>query len=189
MTITKEDASQALGEIDQARGRLREAISYGYAWPYLVLWGLAWMIGDLGTQIAPARLVGWIWPTTSAVFTLASVVYAFVQRRHSPYAAGRRDWRPMATAGTIMLFLVILTFVIEPLDAKRDHSVFGLFFGFAYIVQGLWLGWRLVALGALLTVLTLFAFFALPLWGGYLTFMGLVSGGALVLGGLWLRKL
>ena len=182
MTITKEDASQALGEIDQARGRLREAITYGYAWPYLVIWGLAWMIGDLGTEIAPPRLVEWIWPSTS-------VVYAFVQRRRSPYAAGRRDWRPMATAGTIMLFLVILTFVIEPLDAKRDHSVFGLFFGFAYIVQGLWLGWRLVALGALLTALTLFAFFALPLWGGYLTFMGVVSGGALVVGGLWLRKL
>ena len=190
MTITKQDASQALGEIEGARVRLREAIAYGYAWPYLVLWGLAWMVGDLGTEIAPPRLVGWIWPAASAVFTCASIAYAVVQQRRSPYAAGRRgDWRPIATAATIMLFLVILTFAIEPVDAKRDHSVFGLFFGFAYIVQGLWRGWRLVALGALLTVLTLFAFYALPLWGGYLTFMGLVGGGALVLGGLWLRKL
>ena len=189
MTITKEDASQALGEIEGARGRLREAITYSYAWPYLVLWGLAWMVGDVGTEIAP-RLGGWIWPATSTVFTAASIAYAFAQRRRSPYATGgRRDWRPMATAGTIMLFLVILTFAIEPVDAKRDHSVFGLFFGFAYIVQGLWRGWRLVVLGALLTALTLFAFYALPLWGGYLTFMGVAGGGALVLGGLWLRKL
>jgi len=189
MTITKEDANQALGEIEGARGRLREAIAYGYAWPYFVLWGLAWMIGDIGTEVAPPRLDGWIWPVTSITFTAASLVFAFIQQRRSPYAVAKRGgWRSMASTGNIMLFLVTLMFVIQPLDAKRAHSIFGLFFGFAYILQGVWFGWRLVVLGVLLVALTLFAFYALPLWGGYLAFMGVGGGGALVLGGLWLRK-
>jgi hypothetical protein len=189
MTISRDDASHALGEVESARGRVREAIAYGFAWPYFVLWGLAWMIADVGTEVAPPGVVGWIWPVTSLVFTSVAIVYAFVQHRRSPYVGAGRSWRPLASAGTIMLFLVALTFVISPLDAKRMHSIFGLFFGFAYILQGLWLGWRLVVLGAVLVALTLFAFYALPLWGGYLTFMGVAGGGALALGGLWLRKL
>ena len=67
------------------------------------------------------------------------------------------------------------------------HSIFGLVFGCIYVAMGLWMGWRLAALGAVLVALTLIGFYLIGPW--YPAFMGLVSGGALLLGGLWLRKI
>jgi predicted membrane-bound mannosyltransferase len=86
------------------------------------------------------------------------------------------------------LFLVALIFVMAPVGGKQVHSMFGLFFGAVYVVMGLWMGWRLLATGVAVFALTLVAFYALPLDAEYLLFMGVIVGGGLLLGGLWLRK-
>ena len=77
--------------------------------------------------------------------------------------------------------------MIPVTSAKETHSVFGLLFGCLYVGMGIWTGWRLIALGVALVALTLVGFYAIGPW--YSLYMGVVSGGALVLGGLWLRKL
>ncbi len=48
------------------------------------------------------------------------------------------------------------------------------------------MGWRMVAIGAALAVLSLVGFFAVHDY--YLAYMGLVGGGSMVLSGLWLRR-
>jgi hypothetical protein len=94
----------------------------------------------------------------------------------------------MATAIICGLFLVALFFITAPLAPKQIHSVFGLFFGALYVVMGLWIGGRLMVTGLVLVALTLGAFYALPFGVAYMLFMGVVVGGGLALGGLWLRK-
>jgi hypothetical protein len=77
--------------------------------------------------------------------------------------------------------------VIPVTSGIEIHSIFGIVFGFLYMGFGLWMGWRILALGAALTVLTLVGFYEVRAWYGL--YMGLVSGGALILGGFWLRRL
>jgi hypothetical protein len=184
MTITKDDASQALSEIDAAQVRVWQAKAYSRAAPFLIIWGAVWMVADILTQFEP----GWglSWPACILLGVVASfVVGAGFSRRPDADRAG--GWRQMASWLVVMAFIVTLFFVIPVTSNREIHSIFGLVFGFIYIAMGLWIGWRLAALGVVLAVLTLTGFYGVGAW--YPLYMGLVSGGALVLGGLWLRRL
>jgi len=188
MSISKDDAAQALSEIDQARGRVRSLAAYAQAAPYLVLWGIAWLVADTAIALSPRAF--WVWPAVIAVATLVNVGIAVAQAREVGAGQTRSPhWKALATALICVVFLASLFLVLSPLGGKQIHSVFGLFFGSVYVVMGLWLGWRLVALGLALAGLTLVAYYALPMGGGYPLFMGVVAGGALIVGGLWLRKI
>lgn len=182
MTISKDDAARALGAIDQARGRLRETTAYGHASPFLIVWGLVWLGADLLTQFAPG--FGMAWPACVAAGVVASVA---IGMRMGAKGGGGMGWRTGATWAVVMAMVVSIFLVIPVTSAREVHSVFGLVFGFAYVIIGLWMGWRMAALGVALVGLTLVGFYAVR--GGYALYMGVVAGGALILGGVWLRRL
>jgi hypothetical protein len=183
MSISRDEAAQALGEIEAARSRVWETKSYGYAAPFLIIWGLVWMAADVTLQFEPKWTL--TWPIAALLGTVASVVAGMYLPR--PKGDRVRGWRNMGVALVVVGFFIALLNVIPITSGAEIHSIFGLVFGFLYMGAGLWMGWRLFALGAALAVLTLIGFFAVHAW--YALYMGLVSGGALVLGGLWLRKL
>jgi hypothetical protein len=190
VTITKDDAAQALGEIDAAGGRLREMTAYAYAAPYLMTWGVAWLIADLAIQFLPGRAREWVWPVVASVFTVLSIVLTVVQQRRGPKAVMQRPRvRIYGTMAAAVGFCIALILVFWPLAPKQWHSLFGLIVGFTYLMQGIWIGTRLAVLGLLLIALTLVGYFFLPFLGGFLIFMGVVGGGGLFLGGLWLRRI
>jgi len=186
MSITKDEASQALGEIETARGRVWQAKAYGATAPFLIIWGLVWMGADAANQFEPRWALAW--PIGILVGTVASLVAGFNLPR-APARPGERggSWRNFAVWMVVMAFIVSLFLVIPITSAREEHSIFGLVFGFIYVGMGLWIGWRLLALGVALAALTLIGFYWVDAW--YSLYMGVVSGGALVLGGLWLRKL
>jgi hypothetical protein len=198
MTISQDEAAQALGEIAAATGRLREVTVYAYSAPYLILVGIAWMVADSATWFAPRA--EFVWPMVTLAIWAGCISVAVTQRRRllaqpglsrprTVPALGRRAWAPLATAVTSTLFMVSLIFVLWPLDFKQVHTMWGLAAGFGYVAMGVWLGWRLLALGVGLVGVTVLGFYGLTMAGGYPLFMGLVSGGAMILGGLWLRKI
>ncbi|HEY2710283.1 MAG TPA: hypothetical protein VGI95_19755 [Caulobacteraceae bacterium] len=187
MTISKDDAALALSEIDAAGGRLREVTAYAQAAPFLVIWGLVWMACDLTDQFAPAFGYRYGWTLGVVLGTLASTAVGVSMGRKKAQSANAGSWRYFASWLAIAGFIVSLFLVIPVTSGREVHSVFGLLFGFIYIVMGIWTGWRLVALGAALIALTLIGFYEIGHW--YPLFMGLVSGGALLLGGLWLRRI
>ena len=186
MSITKDEASQALGEIEAARGRVWEVKAYGYASPFLIIWGLVWMAADCILQFEPRWEL--TWPIAVAVGAAASFFAGFSlpkpETRPGARAAG---WRSFAIWFVVVGFIVSLFLVIPTASGRVTHSIFGLVFGFIYLAMGLWMGWRLAVLGAALVALTLVGFYFVGPW--YALYMGLVSGGALLLGGLWLRRL
>ena len=182
MTITRDEASQALGEIDAADGRVKQARAYARVAPFLIIWGLVWMACDLANQFAPR--LDWAWLAGIAVGTVASFVAGFSL---SKSRTGDGDWRNFVVWLVVMGFIAALFFIVPVTSGREVHSIFGIVFGFIYLGMGLWTGWRLLALGAALVVLTFVGFYEIGAW--YSLYMGLVSGGALLLGGLWLRKI
>jgi hypothetical protein len=186
MTITKDDATHALGEIDAARGRARQMRGYSRAAPFLILWGAIWMVCDLTSQFEPRWWPAW--PIGAVAGTIASTMLGFSLPKEAPeHGEPAGGWRHMASWLLVFAFIVSLFLVIPVTSNREIHSVFGLVFGFIYVGVGIWGGWRIIALGAALIALTLVGFFAIGQW--YALYMGLVSGGALILGGLWLRKI
>jgi hypothetical protein len=185
MSITKDDASHALGEIDAAAGRATQFKTYARIAPFLMIWGAVWMVCDLLTQFAPQW--GLVWPIGVCAGTLASIALGVLLLRQRATPAERANsWRHTVSWFLVIGFVVAL-FQVIPLTSSREvHSVFGLVFGFIYLGLGLWTGWRMAALGLALIALTLIGFYAIGQW--YWLYMGLVGGGALFLGGLWLRR-
>jgi hypothetical protein len=189
MTITRDDAARALGEVESAQGRALRANAYAQASPFFIIWGLVWLAADLASQFAPG--FAYAWAIATAFGVVAHLVVSIRQRSQVspsafPAAARFLLWRNFATFLLMVVFFGALFVVIRPTTIREVHSVYGLVFGFLYAAVGLWVGRRVLALGLALTVLTMVGYFAVGGW--YLLYMGVVTGGAFILGGLWMRR-
>ncbi len=68
MDLSRQDASAALDEIEAAERRARQNIGYRDASPFLILWGVVWLLANAATDLLPGygrhawpvgSLVGW----------------------------------------------------------------------------------------------------------------------------------
>jgi hypothetical protein len=167
MTLDKNEAAQALAQIEHSRALSFSLYSYRMGAPYLILFGVMWLVADLLLEFkigSPDR----IWPLTSLAGSLGCAVIAFAQFRRRRRGEATNAWRALFINGLVFAF-VAATFVI-----------------FAPFTGRLWMGWRLLAVSAVLIGLSLFGFFQIH--QHYEAYMAMVGGGCLILGGLWLRK-
>jgi hypothetical protein len=191
MNINKDDAALALATIDAAGARSSQLQRYRRFAPYLILWGGIWLVANTVSDLAPAQS-GSVWLVLSALGTAAS--FWLGTRQHSP-AAVRDTTRTRQQQGWrwLLFFLVIVAFqisvlaVLPPLDGRQQDTFFSIFWTFLYMGVGVWLGWRLFTIGLAATLLILLGYYGVH--SHYFLYMGCVSGGALIAGGLWLRRL
>jgi hypothetical protein len=185
MVISHEEAANALQQVGEAHDKAVLVERYRNASPFLILWGAIWMLADSLSDFYP-RDVGLIWNTAS-LFGIA-VSFAIGWRLGTTQRGGTRhySWRLAATMAAVFAYFAATGAVLPQMTPLEIGEWISLFFGFAYVVVGIWAGWRILAVGAAMVVLILFGAFGLSshqyLW------LGLLSGGALLLGGFWLRK-
>jgi hypothetical protein len=76
--------------------------------------------------------------------------------------------------------------VLGDLDGRQQNAFISLFWAFAYMVAGAWLGMRMFITGVVMAVAILVGYLFIDphfqLW------MAFVGGGSLLLAGFWLRK-
>ena len=192
MNVTRDEAARALEEIGQAGGRMHRLSLYADLAPMFLLWGLIWFSANLVTEFRP-ELSGLAWLTGEVLGTPLTIFFTVRQGRRSgarirqaggnPKALGSR----MALLGAVAMGFVASTIaVMSPLNARQFDAFISLVFAFAYALGGIWGGWRLIAIGVVTAAAILFGYFALD--QHFYLWMGVVGGGALVAGGLWLRK-
>ena len=186
MTLDKSEAAQALAEIDASRARSATLYSYSRAAPYVFVTGALWFVADLLFQFGPLDR-NWVWPVCGLVAVALYAAIPFLQARarpREPFYPFR--FRPTMTSFFVFVFMLATFSIFGPSDGRQVHSFIGVFFGVAYATFGLWVGWRLLALGMVLGALSLFGFFEVHAY--YAAYMAVVGGGALMLSALWLRK-
>jgi hypothetical protein len=191
MNIDKSEAALALAAIDTAGARSAQLQSYRHFAPFLILWGAIWLLANSVSDLAPARSAA-VWLTLSLLGTAASFWLGW--RRHAAAAeAGiprtrlNQSWRWMLCFLVIVAFQVATIAVLPPSDARQQDTFLSMFWTFLYMALGAWTGWRLFVIGLTATVLILFGYYGVH--NHYFLYMGCVSGGALMAGGLWLRRL
>jgi hypothetical protein len=101
-------------------------------------------------------------------------------------AAAWLRWTFSAIATIAAVFFAASLAVMSPVSPRQIGAFIPLIVAAGYALLGLWRGVRFIAVGAVLAGLTLGGFFLLPAYFGL--WMAAVGGGALVLGGLWLRR-
>ncbi len=193
MNVTRDEASQALEEIGRAGSRMSRLSTYGDIAPMFLLWGVIWLVANLVTEFQPA-LSGRAWLAGEIVGTPLTLFLVVRQARHRGARIRQTGGDPKAIGGRYALmgaavfgFFTSMMVVVWPLNARQADAFISLFFAFAYAIGGVFGGWRLMAIGGVTAAAILFGY--LELTTHFYLWMGLVGGGALIVGGLWLRKI
>jgi hypothetical protein len=179
MTLTPDQAVEALKEIEAARGRTRVALNYREGAAYLILWGVLIIAGHVLTQFAPqaARI---IWIGVNAAGTAVSCAIGYTRRRET--GQGR--------AAALLVIALALCFGTESIlwqaTGRQISVIWAIHAGAAYMIAGLWLGRAYLILGAGVVLLSLFGYLAVE--GDFNLWMAVVFGGSVLAGGLWMRR-
>jgi hypothetical protein len=190
MSIDKSEAALTLAAIDAAGARSTQLQRYRRFAPFMILWGAIWLLANSASELAPGHS-GTVWLSLSLLG--AAVSYWLGRRQHaafdedSPRARPGQGWRWMLCFLVIVAFQVAAIAVLPPSDGRQQDTFFSMFWTFLYMAIGAWTGWRLFTIGLAATLLILLGYYGVH--SHYFLYMGCVSGGALMAGGLWLRRL
>lgn len=183
MTIDRNEAAQALSDIDEVAARVRQSQTYNLASLILIWWGAVVFCAYMGGTMLP-RPSGMLWVVANLVGVAGTFAISLVV--HEKSGMRRLDWRALVALALLFGFGLFWAVGIARLPARELNAFWATYFMLVYSVAGLWLGFGFVAIGIGITALTLIGyFFAGPhfeLW------MAFVNGGGLMLGGLWMRR-
>jgi hypothetical protein len=188
--LDRDEAARALQEIQEVRGRTVTWNRYRETGPYLVLWGLVWLVANGITEFLPAFSgIGWL--VMVAVGSVGSILLTSRKQRRQRRAgltdASPYTWHWGAAYAVILAYFIAAQLVLPALNARQVSAWMSMSWGFIYMFAGVWRAWRLFAIGLATTLLVLFGYFELEHY--YFLWIGAVGGGALIAGGLWLRRL
>jgi hypothetical protein len=189
--LSKDEAAQALNEIDDVKNRTLAMQGYRLASPYFVLWGCIWLIANCITDVRPL-IGGLTWQVLTIVGIAGSVCLSMrtIKRQStSPETrriAVRRSWQFAITSLAILGYFVANFSLLPHLSLEQGNAYVSLFWAFLYVLMGIWTGWRILTVGVAAAIAILVGYFALTTH--YFLWMGLVTGSLLILGGFWLRK-
>lgn len=193
MDVSREDASRALDEIEAAGRRVRQVAWYREASPYLIAWGLVWMVGYAVTDLRPSAAgLAWLVAVSLGVaftvlLTLRQMRMRAEQHALAPVERARRG-RSMLLLGIALAgFFPAMFTVIGPLSSRQHGAFIALFWAFAYMAAGAWVGLRLFITGLVTAAAILVGYVFLP--AHFALWMAVVGGGSLVSAGLWFRKI
>jgi hypothetical protein len=182
MSLSSEQAAEALREIEAVGHRSGQLYLYQRSAPMLILWGVIWLVGFGLTDLFPAKANS-IWIPLNVVGVLTCVYFG-------QHGKGERStlmtYRWLASIVSIFAFYIFVLVIFQQATGKQSAALICLIVALFYVLGGLWLGARFAAAGIVLTTLTLFGYFILT--AHFYLWMAVVGGGALMLAGLWLRR-
>jgi hypothetical protein len=184
MILDKVDAEESLNAIRESQSRSASLYAYSHLSPYLLVAGILWLSADLSLRFGPRVVQLWAWPAAVVLAVPLFLGLAIVQSRRRP--GDERFWRGLGGWVLSVTFLIGAFAIISP-TGHEMHGLMGLVTGFAFSLIGLWAGWRLLATGIAIGVLTMIGHYVLGP-GDNILFMGLVGGGGMILGAWWLRR-
>jgi hypothetical protein len=191
VNLHRNEAAVALASIDAASARSAQLQHYRRFSPHLILWGAIWVVANTLSDLAPERS-GIVWLVMSlggmgGSYWLGARCSAALAQGGATRSRRDQSWRWLLCFLVIVAFQCSLLAILPALDIRQRDVFASLFWTFLYMGAGVWLGWRLFAIGLLASALVLLGYYDVQ--RHFFLYMGWVSGIALIAGGLWLRRL
>jgi hypothetical protein len=137
MSLTPDQAADSLREIERTRRRSASARGYANSSPFLVMWGVIWMIGYTISDFAP-HYSGWVWLALTVAGFLGSMAIGRARARQGNPHPGINKYAGMRFLGTFVAIaaLTLGGFFFLPAHFLLWMAVVG---GGALVLAGLWL--------------------------------------------------
>ena len=185
MTVTKDDASSALRDIEKAERQSLTLFQYRAGSPYLLLWGALWTVAGAVGALSPQN-VGLGWAVVDAIGLAGTACLVIGQsRRYRGKGDRTGTYRFLGIAVILAAFITLTLTVFAPVSGVEFQTFIVLLVAAAYGLVGCWFGLRFAVVGAALAGLAVGALFYAPAPAAYI--VPLLGGGALILAGLWMR--
>ena len=186
MNTTKNDAETALRDAGKAEEHSLTLFHYEMASPYLLLWGALWIIAGIISVMSPENTgTGWI-----ILNSIGIAATGYLRRRLTACwqftTRAIEVLRYMATVVVLALFLTMTFAIFNPVSGIQIQSFITVLLATIYMILGFWTGYRLTVVGAVLACLVIGAIMYTP--SLLPSLVSVLGGGALILGGLWMRR-
>lgn len=190
MDASQQDARQSLAAIENSTRQMKKSISSSYTSPFLVLWGLIWVLGFLGSHFWLSK-VYLIWTVLDIIGIFGTFVITYWQiKRADPVKVASQSktfrqlfWFWFLLFGYAGLWLSFL----KPHSGLQMNAFLCTLIMFAYIIMGMWLQEGcLIWLGIGITVTTVLAVVLIP-HSWYCLWMAAAAGGPMLGTGLYIR--
>ncbi len=187
MNISPSEAEEALAAIQAVMHKTRRSIANSGAYLFLIVWGVIWLIGFLGSQFLPLETASNAWMVLDIFGGILSAVIGIRMgrgvRRTSATTSGKRIgffWM------LLFVYCIAAIAVAWPTDGKQLAMFIILFVTVGWVAMGLLLSFASVWWGLALTALALIGYFLLPdifyLW------MAILGGGGMIALGLYIHS-
>ena len=185
MTLTRNDAATALHDVHSASRHSITLFQYGLASPFLLLWGVLWIVAGAAGAVSPHNAgIGWL-VVDIVGFAGTGVLIAVQSRRYAEGTGRTRLFRCIATGAVLAAFVALTISVVAPVSDAEVLTFITLVVAAAYAIAGCWTGGRYALVGGVLAGVAGGLFHLAPdLVPLVVPFVG---GGTLILGGLWMR--
>jgi hypothetical protein len=189
MVLTTQQASETLGEVAAAQRKVSVLQGYAKAAPHFLLWGVLWAIGYAGTEFFPAQ-AGLLWLAIDAIGITGSFLLVRAYSRPGEVAVpGSRSKQPLnffVIALAFVAFMGATYYVMQPHTNVQFAAFPPLVMALLYTVIGTLAGTRWIVIGVALAALTVVGYALLR--EHFMLWMALVGGSALLLTGVWMRR-
>jgi hypothetical protein len=192
MNVSKTEAAAALEVIARTGDQMLTLRQYAGCAPFLLVWGVVWAAANVMTDFVPAWS-GRAWLIGSAIGLLLSVLWGIHLGRRPGSRVDGDTGRRARIRRFVMLGLTLCCYfpamyaVLGPLSARQANAFVSLTWALAYMIAGAWVGWRLFVIGGIAAAAVVFSYLSIE--QHYYLCMAACGGGALIGGGLWLRKI
>lgn len=192
MKVSRDEAANALDEIDESRRRVGQRLDYRYSARLFFLWGSAWILANVLSDMMRVR-GPLIWDAIVTIASCLSIYSAFRRPRFidaiGEAAGGQRHYGRRYLAATVAClgFIAAILWVMRPFTSRQLTAVVVLAIAQVYLLTGVWRGTRYIAPGATLATLALLGYAGII--PGFENWIGIAGGGLLVVTGLWLRRM
>jgi hypothetical protein len=188
MNVSREEAAQALSDINRASDKVIKRAGYRHGAPFFILWGLVWMFANGASWFMPENR-GLFWGAGVGLGMVISIAMGVMQSRKLKYEPGATDMRVGRSIGFTSLimfaFIFCVVWIAQPESNIQVNAIISILFPFIYMAAGIWAGWRLFAIGLVTAVAIMGGYIWLPEY--FEPWMAVFGGGSLIAGGIWLR--
>ena len=187
MNISPNEAEEALAAIQSMAQKTRRSISSSGAYKFMVLWGVVWLLGFMGSQFLSQKAAGYAWiglDTLGGAFSaVIGIRMGRAVRSSAPSASGKR----IAIFWLLICVLCFLSVAVAwPADGKQIAMYIILFCMTGWIAMGLLLSFAIIWPALLIIALASIGYFLLP--NIFYLWMAILGGGGLIALGLYIRN-
>jgi hypothetical protein len=185
--LSREQAQDALRDVEQTSRRSATVHGYEMMAPYLMLWGVIWFIAYGAQDFAPPIVAQWAWPVLGTLGWLVSVAMGWQRKMNKSVSNANMSLRWFLAFLAYAGFVVGVGAIMQPKTDAQIGSFIPMVVALTYALTGIFFNaMRLTIAGVMIAALTLGGYFYLP--SHFMLWMAFVGGGALILAGLWMRK-